>query len=404
MPKRKKLKVLMITPYLPYPPFSGGQTRSFYLLKHLAKDVDITLFSFLLPDQTGQNIQELNKLCRRVRTFSRGKTWQWRKILFTGFSPYPFLVANYFSPALKQALRQELQREKYDLIHVECFYLMPNIPKTKTPVLLVDQTIEFAVYQHYVASLPWWRWPLKLPFYFDVAKLKFWEVHYWRRANRLAAVSEEDQKIMEKLSRRAVDIVPNGVNERFLKLKPLPKYRQPTVLFGVANFKWLQNKEGARKLLLDIWPRVKQAVPEARLLVAGKYARDFLYRKGFLPGQKDVWAGEVEDVSQTYRRSWLLLAPMASGGGSRTKFFEAMSLGLPIVTTPEGIEGIRAKWGRDVLVGKNDQEIIDLAVKLLRNKEQQRRIGQAGRRLILKYYTWSKSARALYRIYRDLSQ
>ncbi len=398
------MKVLMITPYLPYPPFSGGQTRSFYLLKHLAKNVDITLFSFLLPDQTGQNIQELNKLCLRVRTFSRGKTWQWRKILFTGFSPYPFLVANYFSLALKQALRQELQREKYDLIHVECFYLMPNIPETKTPVLLVDQTIEFAVYQHYVASLPWWYWPLKLLFYLDVAKIKFWETYYWRRTNKLLAVSEEDQRIMEHFSHRLVGIVPNGVSERFLKLKPLPKYRQPTVLFGVANFKWLQNKEGVVKLLRDIWPQVKEVIPNARLLIAGKYAREFLRGKSDLLKIGDIWSGEVGDASRIYRRSWLLLAPMASGGGSRTKFFEAMALALPVITTPEGIEGIQAKWGRDVLVGKSDQEIVSLAIRLLQDKGLRKKVGQAGRDLILKHYTWSKSARALYRIYRDLSQ
>ncbi|MCD6225494.1 hypothetical protein J7J95_00210, partial [bacterium] len=99
--RKEKIKVLMVTPYLPYPPFSGGQTRSFNLIKHLVGDCQITLASFILPDQSVSQMKELKKYCRRILTIERGKTWTAKKIFFAGLSPYPLLVANYFSPQMR---------------------------------------------------------------------------------------------------------------------------------------------------------------------------------------------------------------------------------------------------------------------------------------------------------------
>ena len=143
----------MLTPYLPYPPSSGGQVRSYNLIKNLAKDHDITLFSLIKNDGERKFIGELEKYCRKVRVFNRpAKPWTLKNILRTGFSRYPFLVIRNLSEEEKNAVKEELALEKYDLIHAETFYVMPHIPETEIPILLVDQTIEFQVYQHFEKS------------------------------------------------------------------------------------------------------------------------------------------------------------------------------------------------------------------------------------------------------------
>lgn len=45
------MKVLMLTPYLPFPPSSGGQIRSYNLIKNLSKKHQITLFSLIKSDE-----------------------------------------------------------------------------------------------------------------------------------------------------------------------------------------------------------------------------------------------------------------------------------------------------------------------------------------------------------------
>jgi len=401
--RKEKIKVLMVTPYLPYPPFSGGQTRSFNLIKHLVGDCQITLASFILPDQSVSQMKELKKYCRRILTIERGKTWTAKKIFFAGLSPYPLLVANYFSPQMRRLIAQEIKKERYDLVHVECFYLMPNIPTRKVPVVLVDQTIEFAVYQHYVDTLKGKLSLLRPLLKIDVAKIKFWETYFWKKADCLVAVSKDDQRLMEKIAGRKVDLVLNGVDDRFLQKRKVKKYSLPTVLFGVANFKWIQNKEGVVNLLKYVWPLIKKEVPEARLYIAGKYSREFLSRAGFRENEA-VRFGEVENPEEVYRRSWILVAPMGSGGGSRTKFFEAMACGLPVVTTPEGIEGIEAKNNREVIVRNNFSQLAQAAVELLRNPQKAAEIGEKGRELVARKYSWKESTRHLLKIYQKVKK
>jgi len=400
----RSMKVLMVTPYLLYPPFSGGQTRSFNLIKHLASSCEITLFSFVLPDQDPGQVRHLRRFCRRIFTIERGKTWTPRKIIFTGFSPYSFLMTNYLSPRLKKLIAEELKRDNYDLIHVECFYLMPNIPAATVPVILVDQTIEFAVYQHFVETLPK-KFTLLKPFlWLDVAKLKYWETRFWKRADTLIAVSGDDQKLMEKLSSRRVEVVPNGVDDSLLKQKKIAKYRQPTVLYGVANFKWMQNKEGAVNLLKFVWPKIKKAIPQAKLYVAGRHSIPFLQKiKETVPFAASVKAGEVKDAGKIYRKSWVLVAPMRSGGGSRTKFFEAMACGLPIVTTPQGIEGIEARNNYHVMVADDFDRLAQITIRLLQDKKKREEIGRHGRALVKERYSWQVSAAKLLRIYRRIA-
>ena len=85
------MKILMLTPYLPYPPSSGGQVRSYNLIKNLAENHEITLFSLIKDEAEKKYIKELEKFCKKIQVFKRSeKPWTLRNILRTGFGFYPF--------------------------------------------------------------------------------------------------------------------------------------------------------------------------------------------------------------------------------------------------------------------------------------------------------------------------
>src|SRR5258708_37565752 len=84
---------------------------------------------------------------------------------------------------------KKIRNEQFDLIHAETFYVMPHIPKTRIPIVLVDQTIEYRVYDHYVQN---YKHPFLKPLlYVDVLKLKYWELNYWKKASKVIAMSED---------------------------------------------------------------------------------------------------------------------------------------------------------------------------------------------------------------------
>lgn len=395
------MKILMLTSYLPYPPISGGQVRSFNLIKNLAKKHQITLFSLIKEDGERKYIKELKKFCQEVRVFKRPpKPWLLGNILKTGFGLYPFLVVRNFSGEEKKALKKELNKEDYDLIHAENFYVMPHIPPTKIPILLTEQTIFYHVFQHFTNSLSGLLFWLKPVLMIDVWKLRYWESFYWKKADFLAAVSDDDVIHIKKLAPgKKVYIVPNGVDFSFYNQKKYVKSKQPLVLFGAADFHWMQNKEGAQILLNEIWPLIKKKVKKARLWIVGKIAPEALSSYG---SQKDIVIQEIKDSREAYQKAWVLVAPMRSGGGSRTKFFEAMASGLPIVTTPKGVEGIEAKNGQEIFIDDDLEKLAEKAIKVLEEREMAEKIGEQAKKLVKEKYSWQKSAQKLDKVYREI--
>jgi len=395
------MKILMLTPYLPYPPSSGGQVRSYNLIKHLSNKHRITLFSLIKDDEEKKYVGQLEKFCQQVNVFKRpAHPWTLTNILKTGFGLYPFLVIRNFSKEEKETLKQELTKQKFDLIHAENFYVMPHLPKTDIPILLTEQTILYRVYQHFVKNLPWYLFWLKPILMVDVLKLKYWEAFYWRKSDFLAAVSGEDVAHVRTLAPgKKVYIIPNGVDYSYFAEKKYQKDKQPTVLFGAADFHWMQNKEGALLLLKKVWPEIKKKVKNARLWIVGKIAPEAL--SSYL-GKKDIIIQEIDDSREAYQKAWILVAPMRSGGGSRTKFFEAMASGLPIVTTPEGLEGIDAINGQEVAVEDDFGQLVGKAVTLLLNTRKAEQIGLRGKKLVKEKYDWSQSAEKLSNLYEEI--
>jgi len=391
------MKILMLTPYLPYPLYSGGQIRTYNLLKNLAQKHEITLFSLIKTKEERKYISELEKFCRKVEVFKRSeRPWTLKNILRTGFGFYPFLVVRNLSSEEKRAVAKKLKEEKFDLIHAETFYVMPNIPQTSVPILLVEQTIEFLVYQHFVETTsPLLRFFLSV----DVLKIKFWEKHFWKKANKVVAMSEADNKIMRReVSNLDVAIIPNGVDIDFFS-KVKREKGEERVLF-VGNFKWLQNKEAVGVLVEKVWPKVIQKIKGASLSIVGRYPTPKI--KSYA-GKSITILENVKDIRKAYQAADLLLAPIFGPGGTRYKILEAMAAGLPVVTTPWGIEGLGARDGWEVIIREDPSGLAEAVVKILTDRVLYQKLAKAGKKFVEENYNWRIISSKLDRLYEEVS-
>ncbi len=394
------MKLLMLTPYLPYPLLTGGQTRSYNLIKRLSSlGHEITLFSLVKNSTERKYIGQLQQFCKEVQVFSRpAKPWTPKNIFRTGFSFYPFLVIRNWAKGEQTVIKQKIKQEKFDLIHAETFYVMPHIPQTSVPILLVEQTIEHLVYRHFADEF---KWPLvNLLLYIDVLKMKYWEHRYWRRAKKVVAMSMEDKKLMmNEVPGLDVDIVPNGVDSKFFGEQVIERSKEPTVLY-LGNFTWLQNREAVQILLAKVWPKIKRGIPQAKLWIVGKEAGNFF--ASFSSG--DILVSEITDVREAYQKASVLVAPIYGGGGTRYKNFEAFASGLPVVTTSIGIRGTDAVDGREVIIRDEPQEIAEAAIQLLTDKVLYRKIAENAKRMVKAKYDWDPIAKKLNDIYENLGK
>lgn len=394
------MKVLMLTPYLPYPLLTGGQTRSYNLIKRLASlKHQITLFCLVKNNEERIYVPELEKFCQEVQVFERPeKPWTLVNILRTGFSFYPFLVIRNWAKGERRAIETKLHQQKFDLIHAETFYVMPHIPKTKVPILLAEQTIEYLVYRHFAEEL---KLLLAKPLlYTDVMKMKYWELKYWRQAKRVVAMSEEDKQTMNsEIPSLDVDIVPNGVDSDYFGKTVASKFEDPIILY-LGNFTWLQNREAVDVLIGKVWPKIKSQIPEARLWIIGKNAKNFFAHLA----TNEIRVDEVDDVRKIYQQAKLLVAPIYGGGGTRYKNFEAFASGLPVVTTSIGIGGTEAKDGVHVIIRDKPEDIAWAVTELINNRVLYTKIAKNAKKLVKEKYDWDTIAKKLSSIYEQLGR
>ena len=393
----------MFTPYLPYPDSSGGQIRTQNLLKHLRKKHDITLFSLIKYKKEEEYIPILEKnFCKKVRVFYRPeKPWMIQNILRTGFSLSPFLVVRNFSSEAKKAVEEELKTGDYDLIHAETFYAMPHIPKTNLPVVLVDQTIEYQVYDHYVrhTALFFVRPLLAI----DVAKLKYWERYYWREASKVIAVSEKDRQEMLAVEPRLdVDIVPNGVNLDLFKKKTSWSSESPIIMF-MGNFNWLQNTEAAMLLIDEIFPIIKKEIKDAKLHIVGQHQPESLLRKA---SQDILLSNLAEDdidgiVKANYEAS-VSASPLRGPGGTRLKVLAAMASKLPIVSSNVGVTGLGVKSGREVIIENDSREMAQAIISILKNPKNAQKLAENAYNFVVSEYDYAVITEKLSQIYLSL--
>lgn len=394
----------MVTPYLPYPPASGGQIRTLNLLKYLSYKNEITLVALYKNNEDKKYLSFLKPYCKSVYLCKRAeKPWQMEIITKSVFSRKPFLVVRNYSTEAKEVLEKLVKEKKFDVIHAETFYIMPHIPQTSIPVLLVEQTIEYKVYQHFVNSLPF----LLKPFFsIDILKLKHWERYYWKKATLVGAVSESDRKLIIELEPGIKPVViPNGAGEEMIVEKLTNKdLNQPTVLFQ-GNFSWLQNTEAAYYLVNKIYPAVRKLIPNIQIVIAGQSAKN----KINIDKNKNIEIVDIEPdntnfVKKTYLEATLFVAPIFGPGGTRLKILAAMSAGLPVISTKVGLEGLDVKDKENVLIANQPDDFARKIKLILNNKDLYNKIRKNAYLLVKHKYSWKKIAEKLEIIYTKIKK
>ncbi len=395
------MKILMLTPYVPYPPSSGGQIRTLNLLKYLSKKNQITLVALYKEDGEKKYLSHLRHYCNKIYLCRRAKRpWQLNNILRAIFSPLPFLIIRNYSEEARKTITELLKNELFDVIHAETFYIMPHIPDTNVPIILVEQTIEYKVYQHFVNSLPFY---LRWLFYLDIIKLKRWERNYWRKANIVTTVSHSDEEVIKELEPNIrTTIVPNGAGEEMItKNLEAKNLKNPYVIFQ-GNFNWLQNVEAAKYLARFIYPRLIKIIPNIQVVVSGQNAQKIstLNKEGVLI--VDIKSDDFQAVQSVFNKSTLFIAPIFGPGGTRLKILAAMASGIPVISTKTGVEGLEVENKKHVLIANTADDFAKVILSILSHKSQYETIRKNAYNLVREKYNWQSIAQTLEMVYETI--
>ncbi|MBV9392685.1 MAG: glycosyltransferase family 4 protein [Verrucomicrobia bacterium] len=204
-----------------------------------------------------------------------------------------------------------------------------------------------------------------------------------KRFSVLVTASEADRKYLRKLGCEApIHVVQNGF--RPPERAPLRRPTTPPRLGFLGPLTFLPNYEGVKWFLKNCWPRIRSAIPDARLRIIGKESDN-----GLADPESGVdglgWLPEIEDEIATWNA---MIVPIRMGGGTRVKIAQALSLKCPVVSTRFGAYGYNLRDGEEILLTGNKLEFVNACIRMIRCPDLANQLAENGWISFLKNWSW----------------
>jgi glycosyltransferase involved in cell wall biosynthesis len=405
----QSLNILYVSQMPASPPRFGAQARMHGLMTQLARHHDLT--AVMLVDEAF-DIEECRRAmqvyCREVVLFRNpyGRDGPLKRLLQLRSlaSTQSFERLRVTVPALQQALDWLLRARRFDIVNLEFTFLGDcNLrqapPGDRLPALVVDShNIDYDLARQYARAGGLVR---RLYAGVNWRKLRREELRTYRDADGVYLCSATDQqRLLERVPGARTLVIPNGADVEYYQPRPTdpPPDGRTVVFFGLLSY--FPNIDGVTYFVQEIWPRIAEVHPKARLKIIGGQAPSSVLEFA-RPGAVE-FTGFVSDLRPHLAAAAAVVVPLRFGGGTRLKIVEAMAMGKAIVSTTLGAEGIEAVAGRDVLVEDRPASFADAVNRLLAEPSLAARIGRSARQLAEQRYGWNAAARALEGFYREI--
>lgn len=391
-----QLRVLVLSPYFPFPPTSGARMRTYQLVRQLAQRHEVTLVSYVAPDEES-GIRELGKavsvrpVYRSEETPAQRRRGQIRSLL----SREPFATWVLYSKEMQAAIDEVCASTDFDLIHVE-FSTMYNFRLPEgVPVILDEHNIEYELYQRLSKGE---RSRLRRAFNgMEYLRMRRFEERCWTRARACVVTSSREEPTVRAVAGTTpTAVVANGVDLEHFAPWTEPTQPHSVVFNGVLNYR--PNLDAATHLVEEVWPIVLDRCPSARLVLVG-YAPEREARMLQRP-TVDV-AGRVPDIRPYVGTAEVVAVPVRMGGGTRFKVVEALSMAKPMVSTSLGCEGLAVRDGEHLLIADDADTFARKILTLFEDADLRRALGAAGRALAEENYSWQLCGDRLEALYRE---
>lgn len=392
------MRVLQLCNKPPYPPVDGGTIAMDSITQGLlAAGCQVRVLS-LCSDKHPVQAARMPEDYRQATQFEAVKVDLGLHLLDAGVAwlcGESYHVKRFVSSDFSARLREILQAEQFDVIHVESLFLTPYLPLIRrhsaAPVFLRAHNVEHMIWKRVAQSE---HNPIKRSYLKHLSlTLRAYECEHLNDYNGIVAITDTDAATLRTLGcRRPIVAIPFGVQAADVDNVAA----EPDSLYYLGSMDWIPNQEGVRWFLTKVWPEIHRKMPQLTFYLAGRKMP-----KEFSDIQTDGVrvVGEVADAMSFMASKQFNVVPLLSGSGIRVKIIEAMSAGKVVITTSVGAEGIHYTDGVDLLIADTPQQFVQQLERCVNDPQFCRQVGQNALDLILREYDNQALSRQLLHFY-----
>ena len=401
-----KPKVLFLAHLLPWPLEGGGQIKSYHVLKLLSQEYDVTMVALIRSEAERDNIEPLSEFCVggiHLVTLPRGKARDLGIAARTMLMGASFLISRDEVPEMHAQVESLIERERFAAIHVDHLQMASYVPQEThgAKVVLDQHNVEHRIPKR-IAETPTGIGGLPMRAFagLEWRRMRVFERSALDRSDLTLAVSEEDRQSLQGLlgeKTGKIVTVPIGVDTAFfgeVRWKP-----GGTSLVSIGTMYWPPNVDAMLYFYGEIFPRIRQQRSDVTLSIVG--ARPTREIQALADDPKVIVTGLVPDTRPYAETCGVFVVPLRSGSGMRVKILNAMAMGVPIVSTTVGAEGIEVVDGENILLADSPEAFADATLRVLSDTALASRIALAGQETARRAYSWDAVGARLLAAYRE---
>ena len=389
------MKILFVVPHVPSLP----RGRAFSFIRQLSRQHEIAVLCVATNDSDYRAVTELRQYCQAVEVFDVSLWRSFWNCLVGVLSSKALRNAYFYSPGLRQRLKQKVGLGEADLVHLEHLksVAMAEDVAGRVPTVFdsVDCSSMFEARRTKIIRNPL----LKLFFCTEGKKMAWTEASAARRFDRVVISSAVDKGFypVGPHERERIRVVPNCVDLEYFHFQ---KYeaRRDAVVF-CANLAYFPNEDAALYFARSVWPGLLARRPKLRLEIVGRKPPRSVRR---LDGKDNIRViGSVPDVRPYIGRAWVSVCPVRVQAGTQFKILEAMALGVPVVATRTCCPGLAVEPGKHLLTADTPQEFVTAVETLLDDCDLRNSLLQAGRKYVEAFHDWDRAGEKLLAVYAE---
>lgn len=379
------MRILFLTPTLPFPPVGGEKLRPFYFLKYLSLKHKISLFAFI---ERREEIEAV-KNCPfdiDIHTVLLPKWHSYLKVLRGFFSFQPLEVYYYASKKMQRLINQELNNHKFDLIFCHLIRMAHYIRDDVLVKKAIDLSDALPLRYHLSSNI---RSDIfSLIEKIESKRLKKYEPKAIKKFDLSFIASSKDKKYYsKKLSVENLSLIPNGVEIEEGSLSRVSPESKKIVFFG--NMRPFPNQDAFFYFYKKIFPLIKNEVRDVKLILVGANVNKNILSLAAKEPAFFVY-NNVADIKPFVKDAAVSVAPMRIAVGIQNKIIQSMAYGLPVVATSIGLGGIDACPNQDILIADDPLSFSKQVVNLLQDEKLRNYLIENAYKLIKLKYHWQE--------------